>query len=206
MERTVYQKLVSWKNSHNSPPIPSQLFKENKKFVYGVLRNGARAKDYEMAIEWLRDAGLVYKVPRCNHLALPLSIYEDLSAFKLYTLDVGLLGAMVDVEPAQILLDNSIFTEYKGGMTEQYVFQQLKCHTETPVYYHSTDSSRLEIDFLIQYEGKLLPIEVKAEGNVRANSLSKLLKENPDLHAVRFSMLPYRQQGQLTNIPLYAVM
>lgn len=185
--------------------IPSQLFKENKKFIYGVMRNGARAKDYEMAIEWLKDAGLVYKVPRCNRLALPLSIYEDLSAFKLYMLDIGLLGAMVDVEPAQILLDNNIFTEYKGGMTEQYVLQQLKCHTETPIFYHSTDDSRLEVDFLMQRDGKLLPIEVKAAGNVKANSLSRLLKENADLHALRFSMLPYRQQGQLTNVPLYAV-
>ena len=150
--------------------MPSQLFKENKKFIYGALRKGARANDFELAIRWLVDAGLLYKVPRCKKVALPLSIYEDLSAFKLYTLDIGLLGAMADVEPAQILLNENAFVEYKGGMTEQYVMQQMMCCGSTPVYYHTAEDSRLEIDFLIQHNGKPLPIEVKAGGNVRANS------------------------------------
>ena len=185
--------------------MPSQLFKENKKFIYGALRKGARANDFELAIRWLVDAGLLYKVPRCKKVALPLSIYEDLSAFKLYTLDIGLLGAMADVEPAQILLNENAFVEYKGGMTEQYVMQQMMCCGSTPVYYHTAEDSRLEIDFLIQHNGKPLPIEVKAGGNVRANSLSRLLSETPDLSAIRYSMLPYKEQGQLTNIPLYAV-
>lgn len=184
--------------------MPSQLFKENKKFIYGALRKGARANDFELAIRWLVDAGLLYKVPRCKKVALPLSIYEDLSAFKLYTLDIGLLGAMADVEPAQILLNENAFVEYKGGMTEQYVMQQMMCCGSTPVYYHTAEDSRLEIDFLIQHNGKPLPIEVKAGGNVRANSLSRLLSETPDLSAIRYSMLPYKEQGQLTNIPLYA--
>ena len=118
--------------------------------------------------------------------------------------DIGLLGAMADVEPDQILVNNNIFTEYKGGMTEQFVLQQMKSHGIETVYYHNTDSSRLEIDFLIQHEGRPLPIEVKAEGNVKANSLSMLLQKTPELSAIRYSMLPYKEQGQMTNVPLYA--
>ncbi|MBQ7495198.1 MAG: ATP-binding protein [Bacteroidaceae bacterium] len=185
--------------------IPSQLFKENKKFIYGALRTGARATDFELAIKWLVDAGLVYQVHRCTKPALPLDIYEDLAAFKLYLVDIGLLGAMVKVEPVQVLVANKIFTEYKGGMTEQYVLQQMESHEISPIYYHKTDDSRLELDFVIQHEASLLPIEVKAEGNVRANSLTTLLKDNPTMQAVRYSMLPYKEQGQLTNIPLYAI-
>lgn len=185
--------------------IPSQLFKDNKKFIYGALRQGARAKDFEIAIEWLVDSGLLYKVPRCTKPALPLDIYEDFSIFKLYLLDIGLLGAMVNVDPAQILINNQIFSEYKGGMTEEYVLQEMKSRNISPIYYHKTDDSRLELDFVIQYKGKLLPIEVKAEGNVRANSLMTLLKTNPDLQAVRFSMLPYKKQEQLFCVPLYVI-
>lgn len=184
--------------------IPSQLFKENKKFVYGALRKGARATDFEISLQWLADAGLVYKIPRCSKPALPLAIYEDLKAFKLYLFDVGLLGAMADVSPAQVLIGESIFSEYKGGMSEQYVMQQLISHGKPHIYYYKTDDSRLEIDFLIQKENRLLPIEVKASGNVRANSLSRMLRENPDLRAVRYSMLPYKELGQMTNVPLYA--
>ena len=185
--------------------IPSQLFKDNKKFIYGALRKGARANDFEIAIQWLVDSGLVYKVPKCTKPSLPLDVYEDLSSFKLYMLDVGLLGAMVNTEPVQVLINNNVFVEYKGGMTEQYVLQQMKSHGVSPIYYHKTDDSRLELDFVIQYNAKLLPIEVKAEGNVRANSLTALLAKNPDLKAVRFSMLPYKEQGQLECLPLYAV-
>lgn len=185
--------------------IPSQLFKDNKKFIYGALRQGARAKDFELSIEWLVDSGLVYKVPRCNKVALPLSIYEDFSVFKLYLLDVGLLGAMVNTEAAQVLVNNQIFSEYKGGMTEEYVLQELKSRGTEPIYYYKTDDSRLELDFVIQHEGHLLPIEVKAEGNVRANSLTKLLYSAPELQAVRFSMRPYKKQEQLFCVPLYVV-
>ena len=183
--------------------IPSQLFKENKKFIYGTLRKGARAKDFELAIEWLVNSGLVYKVARCNKLSLPLAIYEDLSAFKLYFLDLGLLGAMVDTEASQILVSNNAFAEYKGGMTEQYVLQQYISHGVSPIYYHKTDDSRLEIDFVVQHSSHILPVEVKAEANVRANSLTMLLANNPDMQAIRYSMLPYKEQGQLTCIPLY---
>lgn len=185
--------------------IPSQLFKENKKFIYGALRKGARANDFEMAIQWLVNAGLLYKVPRCTKPELPLDIYEDLSAFKLYMVDLGLMGAMVKTDPAQVLIKNDIFKEYKGGMTEQYVLQQMKSKGVSPIYYHNTDNSRLELDFVIQRNAQMVPIEVKAEGNVRANSLTALLGKRPELHAERFSMLPYKVQGNLRNFPLYAI-
>ena len=140
--------------------IPSQLFKENKKFIYGALRKGARANDFEMAIQWLVNAGLLYKVPRCTKPELPLDIYEDLSAFKLYMVDLGLMGAMVKTDPAQVLIKNDIFKEYKGGMTEQYVLQQMKSKGVSPIYYHNTDNSRLELDFVIQRNAQMVPIEV----------------------------------------------
>ena len=186
--------------------VPSQLFKDNKKFIYGALRTGARAKDFEMSLQWLQDAGLIYKVPRCTKPALPLDIYQDFSAFKIYILDTGLLGAMVKTTAEQVLINNGIFTEYKGGMSEQYVLQQLISQGAEPIYYYSADNSRLEIDFVIQYNGSLLPIEVKAGTNVRANSLSNMLRDNDGLRAVRFSMLPFTRQGQLTCVPLYALM
>ena len=185
--------------------IPSQLFKENKKFIYGALRKGARANEFEIAIQWLTDSGLLYKVPRCTKPALPLEIYEDLTSFKLYMLDLGLMGAMVNTAPAQVLIKNDIFQEYSGGLTEQFVLQQMKSQNISPIYYHKTDDSRLEIDFLIQHNAHLMPIEVKAGGVVKSNSLTTLLKNNPDLHAIRYSMLQYVEQKQLTNIPLYAV-
>lgn len=185
--------------------IPAQLFRENKKFIYGAVRKGARAKDFEIAIQWLCDAGLVYRVERVSKPELPLKVYVEQSAFKLYLSDLGLLGAMADVQPVQILVNNDIFKEYKGGMTEQYVLQQMKSKGIEGIYYHTTDQSRLEIDFLIQREGKLLPIEVKAEGNVRSNSLSMLLQSHKELHAERYSMLPYKEQESMTNVPLYAV-
>ena len=187
--------------------LPSQLFSENKKFIYGSLREGARAKDFEIAIQWLVDAGLVYKVSLCKELKLPLKVYEDFSAFKLFTLDVGFLGAMVETEAQQVLIKNNIFTEYKGGMTEQFVLQEMKSNGYVNIFYHKPDDgTRLEIDFLIQKDGTYLPIEVKAEQNVRANSLSNLLKSTPTLHAVRYSMKLYIEQENLTCIPLYAVM
>lgn len=186
--------------------IPSQLFKENKKFFYGALRKGARATDFELALRWLADAGLVYKVPRCTKLASPLSIYEDLSAFKLYALDIGLLGAMAGVDASLIILNSNALSEYKGGMTEQYVLQQMISHGTAPIFYHTADNSRLEVDFVVQQNGLPLPIEVKAGGNVRSNSLTALLANHPEMTALRYSMLPYMQQGQLTNMPLYSVM
>lgn len=188
-----------WRN------MPSQLFKENKKFIYNVMRTGARAKDFELALEWLMDAGLLHKVPRCSKPALPLPAYEDTTAFKMFLLDVGLLGAMAKAEPQHVLLADDVFTEYKGGMAEQFVMQQLTSRATSPIYYHTTDDSRLELDFLIQSEGQLVPIEVKAGRNVRANSLTRFLSQHPEMKAHRYSMLPYREQGQLVCLPLYAV-
>ena len=185
--------------------IPSQLFRENKKFIYGAVNKGSRAKDFEIALQWLCDAGLAYRVQRVSKPELPLKIYVEMNAFKLYLLDVGLLGAMAEVQPSQILVNNDIFKEYKGGMTEQYVLQQKKSRGIDGIYYHTTDASRLEIDFLMQRDGALLPIEVKAEGNVRSNSLTAFLGNNPGLRAERYSMLPYVEQESLTNVPLYAV-
>ena len=191
-------KLV-WKS------VPSQLFKENKKFIYGALRKGARATQYEEAIEWLVDSGLLYKVSRVSKPALPLSIYEELNIFKLYTLDVGLLGAMANTDSSQILIKSDLIAEFNGGLAEQFILQQMKSERIEPIYYHSTDDSRLELDFLIQSDGHLLPIEVKSGESVRSNSLSMLLQKTPGLRAVRYSLRPCKEQDSLTNIPLYAV-
>ena len=191
-------KLV-WKS------VPSQLFKENKKFIYGALRKGARATQYEEAIEWLVDSGLLYKVSRVSKPALPLSIYEEMNIFKLYTLDVGLLGAMANTDSSQILIKSDLIVEFNGGLAEQFILQQMKSERIEPIYYHSTDDSRLELDFLIQSDGHLLPIEVKSGESVRSNSLSMLLQKTPGLRAVRYSLRPCKEQDSLTNIPLYAV-
>lgn len=186
--------------------IPAQLAKENKKFIYGVLKEGARAREFELAIEWLRDAGLVYKVNRCKKAMLPLAAYEDFSAFKMFLSDVGLMGAMSNV-PAQSLLDgNVLFSDFKGALTEQYVLQQLLVKSSLSVYYWSSENSRGELDFLLQDEEKIIPVEVKAEENLQSKSLKTFVERNPGLHGVRFSMSPYREQDWLTNYPLYSLL
>lgn len=184
--------------------IPSQLAKENKKFIYGVLKKGARAKDFELAIEWLLHAGLIYKVPRVTKTQFPLRFYAEPEVFKLFVLDVGLMGAMADITPDQILVQNSLMTEYKGAFTELYALTQLQAHAEQ-VYYHSTNDSQCELDFVIQHGDKIIPIEVKAEENVHSRSLTTFLQKNPNLQAVRLSMKPYLQQDNITNVPLYAI-
>ncbi len=185
--------------------LPQQLAKENKKFIYGLLREGARAKDFELAIEWLMDAGLVYKVGRAKKGLIPLAAYQDLSAFKLFVLDVGLLGAMSRL-PASVLLDgNRLFADYKGAFTEQFVFQQLKNTDGMDVYYWTADNARAEIDFLVQCGELIAPIEVKAEENLQAKSLRLFVENNPHLKGIRFSMSPYREQNRMTNFPLYCV-
>ena len=183
--------------------ILGQLAKENKKFVYGALKKGGRAKDFEIAIQWLVDAGLVYKVNKCSKPELPLKFYEDFSAFKLFLSDCGLMGAMADTEAKDVLLSDSIFTEYKGAFTEQYVLQQMVAAENRHIYYYSAENSRMEMDFLIQHQGNLLPIEVKGGKSIKATSLHNYLMEHKDLHAVRFSMLPYKEQDNITNMPLY---
>lgn len=182
--------------------IPSQLAKENKKFIYGALKKGARAGQFENAIEWLLDAGLIYKVHRTKKIESPLKFYEDFDAFKLFLCDLGLLGAKADVTSREVLLGADFFSEYKGAFTEQYVAQELIANGETP-YYYSKENSTLEIDFIIQKE-ELYPIEVKAEENVKSKSLRTVFDLNPKLKPCRFSMMNYRQQDWMTNVPLYA--
>lgn len=185
--------------------IPAQLGKENRKFIYGMLKKGARAKDYEIAIQWLVDCGLVYKIPRVSKAAMPLRFYEDFSAFKLFILDVGLFGAMVNAPADQILIGSNVFSEYKGTFAELYVLQQIETLRNIDIYYYSTDDSRTEVDFVVQYEGKVIPVEVKAEENLRAKSLRQLVNSNPSLRGLRFSMSNYRHEDWLDNVPLYGV-
>ena len=184
--------------------IPAQLAKENKKFIYGALKKSGRAAEFEMAIQWLVDAGLVYKVARVNAARLPLKFYEDPSAFKLFMLDVGLMGAMARTTAEAMLVGDGMFSEYKGAFTELYVFSQLEARG-LPLYYHSVDNSTIELDFLTEHGGRVVPIEVKAEVNVKAKSLRTFIAANPHLHAIRYSMLPYDSQEWMTNVPLYAV-
>ena len=184
--------------------LPSQLSKENKKFIYGVIKTGARAAEYELAIQWLIDAGIVHKVNRIKEAKMPLKFYEDISAFKLFLLDMGLFACMCDVPASEMLVGNNVFVEYKGAFAEQYVLQQLVCQNVKP-YYWSSEKTPSEIDFVIQKDNKIIPIEVKAEVNVKARSLRQFITNNPELKAVRFSMLGYAEQDWMTNIPLYYI-
>ena len=185
--------------------IPSQLAKENKKFIYGVVRKGGRAKNFEIAIQWLVDAGLVYRIPRISAPLMPLATYEDVMTFKLYALDCGLLGAMSNTPPALLLLPNDM-RESKGAFTENFICSHLQALDGTTLGYYSKDNSMQEIDFLLQQGEHILPIEVKAEENLNSKSLKAFVAEHPDWHGLRFSMSDYRQQDTLTNVPLYAVL
>lgn len=188
--------------------VPEQLARENKKFIYGAVRKGARAKDFEIAIQWLVDAGLVYKVNRVRDLKVPLRFYSDSNAFKLYLLDVGLLGAMTDAPAASILIGDHIFSEYKGAFTENYVLQQIVTIPNRPTYYYSKDNSTQELDFVVQKDAIVHPIEVKAEENVKSKSLAACITHDfkaYSLHGIRFSMKGYKEQDWMSNIPLYAV-
>jgi len=185
--------------------IPAQLAKENKKFVYGIVREGARAKDYELALLWLADCGLVHKVHRATAPNIPLKAYEDLKAFKLFMLDVGLLGCMARIAPNIILDKNELFTHFKGALTEQYVLQQLKVAGNIVPYYWTNDRNSAEIDFLLDYGNRVIPLEVKAELNLRAKSLKTFREKFAPKIAVRTSMADYKQEGDLINLPLYAI-
>lgn len=185
--------------------IPSQLAKENKKFIYGLVREGARAKDYETALMWLSDCGLIHKVSRVTTAGIPLKAYEDLKAFKLFLLDVGLLGCMAGLRQHTLLDGNALFAEFKGALTEQYVCQQLKTIEDLGVYYYTNDRGSCEIDFVLDTGEKIIPLEVKAEVNLRAKSLKSYYeKYTPEL-SVRTSMSDYKQEDWLVNLPLYAV-
>lgn len=185
--------------------IPLQLAKENKKFFFGKIREGARAKDFELAIEWLQDCGLITKVYKVSKPAMPLKAYIDFSSFKIYLLDVGLLGALSELDAESILEGNEIFTEFKGALTEQYVLQQIVSDTEYRLYYYSGEKSTYEVDFLIQKHRKIVPVEVKAEENLRAQSLKAYCGKFKPEEAIRTSMSPYREQEWMTNLPLYAI-
>ena len=184
--------------------LPAQLAKENKKFIYGAIRKGSRAKDFELAIQWLLDAGIIYKVNRIREPKMPLKFYEDFDAFKLFLLDCGLLACMSDAPIDQMLVGDNVFTEFKGMFTEQYVMQQLKVIGFTP-YYWSNSKTPSEIDFVIQNDNRVIPIEVKAEENVRARSLSQFVKNNTGLKGLRISMKGYDDQEWMENIPLVGI-
>lgn len=185
--------------------IPSQLAKENKKFVYGLVREGARAKEYETAIMWLGDCGLVHKVSRVNAAGIPLRAYEDLKAFKLFVLDVGLLGCMAGLRQRTLLDGNDLFTEFKGALTEQYVCQQLKTVPDLDVYYYTNDRGSCEVDFVVDTGERIIPVEVKAEVNLRAKSLKTYHEKFSPEVSVRTSMADYKKEEWLVNLPLYAI-
>lgn len=185
--------------------IPAQLAKENRKFIYSQIRQGARAKDFEMAIQWLSDCGLIHVIHRVTKPGYPLKAYEDLNAFKIYLLDVGLLGAMADLSSNTIVEGNRIFTEFKGALAEQYVLQELIAEDHLNPMYYSAENSRMEIDFIVQKGDEVIPIEVKAEENLRAKSLRSYCEKYKSKTAVRFSMSDYREQDWMVNVPLYEI-
>lgn len=187
--------------------IPSQLARENKKFIFGALRKGARGSEYENAIQWLVDAGLVYKIARLTKVAMPLKFYFSNDAFKLFLVDVGLLGAMAEVPPTLMLIGNNIFVEFKGAFTENFVLTQMVCVPNTVIGYYSKENSTVEIDFVVQTGEKILPIEVKAETNVKSRSLNQFINVDnagSGMHGYRLSMMGFDHQSWVDNIPLFA--
>ena len=185
--------------------IPSQLAKENKKFIYGLVREGGRAKEYETAIMWLCDCGLIHKVSRVNAAGLPVKAYEDLKAFKMFLVDVGLLGCMTGLRQRTLLDGNELFTEFKGALTEQYVCQQLKTIQDLDIYYYTNDRGSCEVDFVVDTGEEIVPLEVKAEVNLKAKSLKNYHeKYNPPI-SIRTSMADYKKEDWIVNLPLYAI-
>lgn len=185
--------------------IPSQLAKENKKFLYGLVREGARAKEYETAIMWLSDCGLVHKVSRVNTAGVPLKAYEDLKGFKLFVLDVGLLGCMAGLRQRTLLDGNDLFIEFKGALTEQYVCQQLKTIDDLGIYYYTNDRNSCEIDFIVDTGEKIIPVEAKAEINLKAKKLKTYQEKFKPKISVRTSMADFKKEDGLFNLPLYAI-
>lgn len=185
--------------------IPSQLAKENKKFLYGLVREGGRAKEYETAIMWLCDCGLVYKIERVKGGGIPLKAYVDQKAFKLFVVDVGLLGCMTGLSPKILLDGNDLFTEFKGALTEQYVCQQLKTLENLSIYYYTNDRGSCEVDFMVDTGERTVPVEVKAEVNLKAKSLKTYYEKYQPEISIRTSMADYRPEEWLMNLPLYAI-
>lgn len=185
--------------------VPTQLAKDNKKFIYNAIKKGARAKEFETALTWLKDAGLIYQVYKITKPGLPIGAYEDLDSFKLFVLDVGLLGALVNLDAKTILDRYEIFQEFKGAMAEQYVLQQFKTIKDLPVYYWTNETSRSEVDFVIQLNSKVVPVEVKAATNLRARSLKIYMEQfKPEL-ALRTSLADYKKIDNLIDLPLYTI-
>ena len=185
--------------------VVSQLAKENKKFIYGLVKEGARAKDFEMAISWLEDYGLIHKIHRTNKSNVPLAAYSDLGAFKIYVLDVGLLGAMANLNQKVLLEENVLFNEFKGALTEQYVLQELIQNRKNQFHYWSNDNGSAEIDFIFENNSHIIPLEVKAGENLQAKSLKTFSIKHPEIHCYRTSLSNYRQENWITNIPLYGI-
>jgi len=185
--------------------IPAQLAKENRKFIYGAIRQGARAKEYELAMQWLIDCGLIHKVSRISKPDMPLAAYQDPGAFKLYMLDVGLLSAMSGLDARSLIEGNRIFEEFKGALTEQYVLQQLVASSRVAPFYWSAERATAEVDFVFQKDMKAVPLEVKAEENLKAKSLKTYCQKYKPEVAVRTSMADFRQEDWLINIPLYGI-
>ncbi len=183
--------------------IPSQLIKENKKCVYGKIKQGARSKDFEISLNWLIDAGLVHKVSRVTEPNMPLKAYEDVSAYKLFLLDVGLLGAMNDLDSRSILENDKLFNDYNGAITEQYVLQEFKILNDLPVFYWT--NNRAELDFLIQYKNNIIPVEAKATINLQAKSLKTFRQKYEPEISIRTSLADYEENNGLVNIPLYDI-
>ena len=196
---TVAKIRLLWKS------IPAQLSKENKKFIYGAAKEGARARDFEAALSWLINSGLVYRVNKITKPDLPITAYEDFNSFKLFVLDVGLLGAMTDLQADTIIDGNRIFEEFKGAIAEQYVLQQFKTIKDLPVFYWSNETSRAEIDFVIQIKSDVVPVEVKAERNLQAKSLKVYMEKFKPNYAIRTSMADYKKTDNLIDVPLYGI-
>lgn len=184
--------------------IPAQLAKENKKFIFGALKKGARASEFEIAIQWLLDAGLIYQINRITTPSIPLKFYEEMSVFKLFVLDIGLMGAMSDAPAESVIVADTLFKEYKGAFTELFVLTQLITN-DLPIYYYSSNDSRIEIDLVVQKGTTVVPIEIKAEENVHAKSLRTFIGKHQELKGLRLSMMSYQDQGWMENRPLYAV-
>lgn len=185
--------------------IPSQLAKENKKFVYGAIRDGARAKEFEIAIMWLYDCSLIHKVSRISTPKVPLKAYEDLKAFKLFLVDIGLLSAMTKLSYKTILDGNDLFVEFKGALTEQFVLQELATLGDIGIYYYTNERNNAEIDFILDVDNKIIPLEVKAETNLKAKSLKSYIDKYNPMIALRSSMASYKEDGRIINLPLYAI-
>lgn len=185
--------------------IPTQLAKENKKFIYGLVKEGARAREYELALSWLYDAGLVNKVNRVNDCKIPLTAYQDFSAFKLYILDVGMLCAMANIDVQTLLDGNSIFVEFKGALTEQFVLNEIKSNANIPIFYWTAEKSNAEIDYIVQLGKYNIPIEVKSSKNLQSKSLKSFIQRYDTKINIRTSMTDYKEEEKLINVPLYLI-